>query len=123
MEGFLTQEQVMVLKVAHRGLREKKLADRIKAVLSLNDGLEYSQISRILLLDETTLRRYVTKFQEKGIDGLLEYRYAGGLSKLTSLQESGLREYCREHTQRTANQVADHIKKHFGFLINRVGTV
>ena len=121
MEEFLTQEQVMVLKVAHRGLREKKLADRIKAVLSLNDGLEYSQISRILLLDETTLRRYVTKFQEKGIDGLLEYRYAGGLSKLTSLQESGLREYCRQHTQRTANQVVDHIKKQYGVKFTTIG--
>lgn len=73
MPGFLTDEQVEILKQAHRTIKDKKLADRIKAVLSLNAGYEYSHVARILLLDEVTLRRYVKQYQEKGIDGLLEY--------------------------------------------------
>ncbi|PIQ72272.1 hypothetical protein CO083_04950 [Candidatus Roizmanbacteria bacterium CG_4_9_14_0_8_um_filter_34_12] len=59
-------------------MKDKKLADRIKAVLSLNAGHEYSKIASILLLDEVTLSRYVEKFRTKRIDGLLEFRYSGG---------------------------------------------
>ena len=65
MRDFLTEEQVKVLKLVHRTIKDKKLADRIKAVLSLNSGHEYSQVASILLLDEVTLRRYVEKFKEK----------------------------------------------------------
>ena len=57
--GFLTEEQVMALKQAHKTIKDKKLADRIKAILSLNAGFSYTQIATILLLDEVTLRRYV----------------------------------------------------------------
>lgn len=75
MFSFLTNEQVKVLKHVHRTIKDKKLADRIKAVLSLNAGYEYSQVAKILLLDEVTLRRYIKQYQEKGIEGLLEYHY------------------------------------------------
>ena len=73
MGDFLTEGQVKVLRLTHKSLKDKKLADRIKVVLSLNAGLEYSKIASILLLDEVTLRRYVEKFKVKGIEGLLEF--------------------------------------------------
>jgi len=79
MPVFLTDEQVLVLRTAHRTTKDKRLADRIKAVLSLNAGYSYEDIARILLLDEVTLRRYVAQFQKLGIDGLLECRYTGGI--------------------------------------------
>ena len=91
MPNFLNEEQVLVLKQAHRTIRDKKLADRIKAILSLNAGDEYTQVARILLLDEATLHRYVKQFQDKGLDGLLEYRYVGGQTKLTLIQERELK--------------------------------
>lgn len=117
----LSEEQILVLKQAHKVVREKKLADRIKAVLYLHYGLSYEQTAKLLMLDETTLRRYVTKFQEKGIDGLLEYRYVGGLSKLTHLQENEVREYLRQNTARTASEVAEYIKKQYEVLYTTIG--
>ena len=96
MSGFLTDKQVQVLKQAHRTIKDKKLADRIKAVLSLNTGFEYSHVAQILLLDEVTLRRYVKQYQEKGIEGLLEYRYQGGKARLTAGHEEELKIFLRE---------------------------
>jgi len=52
MPNILTDNEVVVLREAHRTIKDKKLADRIKAILSLNEGFEYSLIAKILLLDE-----------------------------------------------------------------------
>lgn len=121
MPKFLTKEQVLVLRQAHRTVRDKKLADRIKAVLSLNAGFEYAQVAQILLLDEVTLRRYVEKFQKQGIDGLLEFHYRGGQTKLTLVQEQKLKGYLQENTQRTAKEVLDHINKQYKIIFSVIG--
>ena len=111
MKDFLSEEQITVLRLTHKGIKDKKLADRIKAILALNTGFSYEQIAKLLLLDEVTLRRYVQKFQDKGIDGLLEYRYHGGKSQLTTAQQEKLEQYLISHTLTTAQQVQDHILK------------
>jgi hypothetical protein len=41
---MLTDEQVIRLKLAHNKTREKRLADRIKAVLMVHAGFIYDQI-------------------------------------------------------------------------------
>lgn len=121
MPEFLTDEQVIVLKQAHRTIKDKKVADRIKAVLSLNAGFEYSHVAKILLLDEGTLHRYVQKFQEQGIDGLLEYRYTGGIGRLTDLQKTALKLFLRDNTKRTAHEVGAHIQKMYGVDYSVIG--
>ena len=121
MRDFLTEEQVGILKITHRSLKDKKLADRIKAVLSLNSGYEYSQVASILLLDEVTLRRYVEKFKKKGIEGLLEYHYAGGRSQLNIFQQNELKAYLKINTQTKAKDVVEHIKKEYGFSYSTIG--
>lgn len=121
MRDFLTEEQVKVLKFTHKTIKDKKLADRIKAVLSLNAGFEYSYVAKILLLDEVTLRRYVQKYQEKGVAGLLEYRYTGGQARLSLIQEQELRLYLKDHTKRAAKEVVAYIFETYGFLYSVIG--
>lgn len=121
MRDFLTEEQVKVLKSTHKTIKDKKLADRIKAVLSLNAGFEYSYVAKILLLDEVTLRRYVQKYQEKGVAGLLEYRYTGGQTRLTANQEQELKIYLRDHTKRTAKEVSVYVLETYGFVYSIIG--
>ena len=111
MPNFLTPEQVQLLKHAHKTIRDKKLADRIKAILSLNSGFEYAHIAAILLLDETTLRRYVEKFQKEGLNGLLECKYQGGQTNLFPLQEIELKKYLQANTKRTSLEISLHIQK------------
>ena len=116
--GFLTEEQITALRQAHRTIKDKKLADRIKAILSLNAGFSYTQIATILLLDEVTLRRYIQKFQEKGIDGVLEYRYSGGQSKLSVMQQRAIKEY---FTEQTAKEAVAYIQKTYGMSYSVIG--
>jgi len=121
MKEFLSEEQIRVLRHTHRSVKDKKVADRIKAILSLNAGFSYGQIATILLLDEVTLRRYVQQFQAKGIDGILEYRYTGGQSRLTVLQQEAIKEYFREQTPQTAKEAVSYIQKTYEITYSTIG--
>jgi len=121
MPNFLTNEQIQILRQAHRTIRDKKLADRIKAILSLNAGHEYSQVAQILLLDEVTLRRYIKSYQEKGIDGLLEMRYRGGKSNLTLIAEQEIKEFLKVNTKRTAKEITDYVFKNYQVRYSVIG--
>lgn len=117
----LSENQVSELKLAHRQTREKRLADRIKAVLMLHFGFTYDQISQALLLDEVTVRRHHKNFLEKGVPGLLELRYAGGKTTLTASQELELKAYLRSNTKRTAKQVVSYVEKTYGVKFSVIG--
>lgn len=121
MRDFLTEEQVKALKLTHRTIKDKKLADRIKAVLMVHFGFTFDQISQALLLDEVTLRRYVEKFQGKGVTGLLEYHYAGGKSQLNILQQNELRVYLVANTQTKAKDIVDYLKKKYSVSYSVIG--
>lgn len=67
MRGFLTIEEIIILKEAHRAAQSKKQADRIKTILLLNQGLAYEKINKLLLLDDSTLRRYYREYEQTGL--------------------------------------------------------
>ena len=59
----LTASEVIALKQAHRACKDKRAADRIKAVYSLGIGFSVEDVVSILMLDEETLRNYVKRYQ------------------------------------------------------------
>ena len=59
MKNFLTKEEVNELKSQHRTEKNRKICDKIKAVLASNDGWSYKEIAEVLLLDKETISRHV----------------------------------------------------------------
>ena len=118
---MLTEEEVRELKAAHKQTREKRYADRIKAVLMRHIGFTYEQIKQALLLDEVTVRRYVKQFKEKGSAGLLEYRYTGGKSRLSSTQEEAVKQYFKEHTPQTAKEAVVYLQDTYEISYSTIG--
>lgn len=123
MGEFLTEKQVAELKQAHKQIKEKRLADRIKAVLYLNYGLTYTDIAKLLLFDEVTIRRYVKSFKENGLNGLLQFHYTGGQAKLTKIQELELKTHLAEdsHIYLTAKEVTDYVKRKYHIQYSVIG--
>lgn len=121
MKDFLSPDQVTALHVAHRTVKDKKLADRIKAILLLSKGLSYAQIAEILMLDDVTLRRYEKQYKHAGVDGLLECRYHGGKSRLTNLQQKELEEHLVSHTLTTAKEIQAYILKTYAKHYTLIG--
>jgi transposase len=114
MKDFLLPEEVDVLEEGHRAAQGKKAADRIKTILLLNQGFSYEQIAKLLLLDDTTVRRYFKKFKKQSIDGLLEDHYRGSSGFLTEVQERDLELHLRKHTYQSVKAICWYAEKTFG---------
>ncbi|MDR1478403.1 MAG: hypothetical protein LBJ00_05620 [Planctomycetaceae bacterium] len=89
MENYqLSSQQIALLKVLHRTLRDRKQADRVKAVMSLGSGRSVSTVAEILVLDENTVRSYFDKYVQGGEEKLLEFNeeLLEGISKNPNIQ-------------------------------------
>jgi transposase len=80
---YLDKKDKEILEEFHRASKDKKTADKIKAILLMSQGFTYAQIEKILLLDERTLNRYKNTYLTQGIDGLTKNNYQGSSYKLT----------------------------------------
>ena len=58
MDKFLSKKQRQELIDDHRVEHNRRFADRIKSILLLDQGYSFTDVASILLLDETTVRRY-----------------------------------------------------------------
>jgi hypothetical protein len=66
----LSKEKIAELEKLHRSLRDKRQADRVKAVIALSKGWPAAQIAEILLFDEKTSRSYFERYQQGGLPAL-----------------------------------------------------
>ncbi len=113
--------EIDVLKIVHRSQSDKRLADRIKTILSLNEGLSYAEISRILLLDDDTIRHYYKTYSEQGIKGLLQLNYTGGLSYLSKEETEKLDVYLETNLHLTSKEVVRHIESEYEVMYTAEG--
>lgn len=114
MRNFLPKEDIIVLQEAHHAAREKRKADRIKTVLLLNQGYKYSEIARILLLNDSTVREYFKEYKSLGLDGLVEDNYSGSESFLSSQEQQALTLYLKKKTLKTVKEVTFYVETTYG---------
>ena len=62
MGTLLEHGQRQELLVRHRGERDRRVADRIKAVLLRDDGYTYEQIAQVLFLSDESIRKHIEDF-------------------------------------------------------------
>lgn len=109
----LSKRERRILEEAHLAERNKRQADRIKTVLLLHQGYAHREIAVILLLDDSTTRRYEQEYEAGGLDELLDYRYTGGTGKLTADEETLLTAHLAETTYSAAKDICAYIKERF----------
>ena len=109
----LSKAQLAELENQHRKLRDKRQADRVKAVIALSKGWSAATIAEILLLDEKTSRNYFDRYQHGGLAALLEEGYAGADPKLTEQQLKSLDAYLEAHILPDAKAVIAHIYQQY----------
>ena len=114
MKNLLSKEEVIILQEAHHAASEKRKADRIKTVLLLNQGYPYSEIARILLVNDSTVREYFKEYKELGLDGLVEDNYNGSESFLSTVQQEELTLYLKGETYHSVKQIVFYVKKTYG---------
>lgn len=113
MISFLNELEIQELKADHRSERESRYADRIKTVLMRNSGLSYSKISEYLLIDESTVRVYLSKYLEGGLENLCMDEYLGRSSKLSIEEEDLLSSELRKKIYPTTASIVCYVEKEF----------
>jgi transposase len=113
----------MILKEAHRAAQEKRHADKIKTILLLNEGWSYEQISKALLLDDSTPRRYFKIWERQGLDGLVENHYEGRSPNLTEEQCAALKAHLEQVIYLSAKPIVAYVAQNFGVKYTPEGLV
>ena len=113
MGKFLTKEQRAELRLQHRSEKLRRYADRIKALLALDDGYAAEEISEILLLDERTLLNYKRRYKEGGIEALCKDEIKGRSCRLCDEDLERLRKHLSEKLYGTTREIIEHVKEEY----------
>lgn len=77
----------------------------------MGSGWSLEEVSNALLLDTETLRSYVQKYEEGGINKLLEKNYKGRHSFLTHKQKAALAKHLETNLYRTTQEIILYVKR------------
>lgn len=111
MEKMLTLKERETLIQRHRKERDGRIRDRIKAVLAYDDGYSYSEIARILLLDDETIRRHIDDYFK---ENKLSTASGGSVSKLTDGELCELTEHLQEITYLYVKDICHYVWQVYG---------
>jgi transposase len=120
---FLSDYDRDVLHDLHHSQREKRIADRIKCILYLDQGLTIEQAAQLLLISVRQVNRIKQLFMKQGIDGLLVLNFRGSQSKLTHAEENEIKDHLRGNLVQTSKELVHFIKKRYGKAYSEQGLV
>jgi transposase len=112
IHNFLTPVKIEELKRLNK-TSDRKKADKIKSIILLNKGYEFTEIADILMLDDSTIRRWYIPFQDEGIEELLRYNYLGSESKLIPEQVESPDKHLEGTIYLSAKEIFHFIEKTF----------
>jgi transposase len=122
MDDFqLTTGQIASLKALHRLQRDRRFADRVKAIVLLGTGWSVAAVAEALLVDEKTVRLWHEKYVHGGEDDLLTLCYVGKEPLLSEMQQQELAKHLDENTYIDSKAVAHYIEKKYGVQYSRTG--
>lgn len=108
MEWKLTEQERKNLIASHKKERDKRICDRIKAVLLYDRGYSYTEIAEILLLDDETVRRHI--YDYKKIQKLAPQN-GGSQSYLNEAETLELKFYLKLNTFLDVKNICVYVKE------------
>lgn len=118
MARKLTPEEHRYLIHNHRRERNRKVCDRIKAVLMHADGYTYSEISRVLLIDDETIRRHNQDYFKKH---KLKSESGGNDSLLSVIKTQELLSHLAQKTYLFVKEICTYIYSRYGVRYSQSG--
>ena len=128
----LTTEQTNELRRAHRLTKDKRAADRIKAVYLLSRGKSAREIAEVLMLDEDSVGNYRKRYEAGGVSALIEDKYKGSATLLSAIELEEFNEHLETQTYPTVEAIIEYVKQTYNIeysisgmrqLLHRLGFV
>jgi len=113
LDYSLPAEKLAELRAAHSTTRDKRDADRIKAVLALASGWTAEEVAEILQVDANTIRNHFKRYREGGIEALAHIVFRGSACALDEEQLAILDAHLQEHLYMTAKAIARWVEETF----------
>ena len=120
MNNFLSKLEEEALRLKHRKEKNRKIADRIKAILLSNKGWTYRAIAEALFLDEETVSAHISDYKTKN---KIANNSGGSVCKLLSsgINEKELVSYLHENTYTTVESIIDYVENTYGIKYSKSG--
>ena len=112
MGTILTAESRQDLLVRHKRERDRRVADRIKAVLLRDDGWSYGQIAEALFLTDEGVRQQIEDFLKQ--NGKLAPENGGSVAWLSDGDAQKLEAHLNEKIYTRTCDIADYVFATFG---------
>lgn len=116
----LTEIEKVELKDQHRGERDRRICDRIKAVLLYDKGYNVIEISDILLLSHECIRKHLIDYHN---NHKLKPGNGGSYSKLTGTQEEELINHLEINNYVYARDIGLYIERQYGIIYTLAGVI
>ncbi len=116
----LTPAEKDGLRTRHGQEKDRRVCDRIKAVLLYDQGYSISEISGILLLSGEAIRKHVRDYHS--FNKLATYN-GGSVSKLTPEQETELTEHLEVCNYVYAKEIGSYIENKYGVVYSLFGVI
>lgn len=104
---ILTKTERSELLSCHKTEKDKRVADRMKAVLLFDEGWSYEKIATALFLDDNTVRLYVKKYVDRHE---LTLGHKGSTPLLTEAESAELDAHLTEHLYLKIKDIQEHIR-------------
>lgn len=110
----LTRSQREELWRRYKQTDDRRIAERLHAILLLDEGRSAHDVSAILHLHPKTLKRWIRTFATGGVDALCTFNYVGNTPSLTPAQLQQLT-YWLDQRVRSTKEVIAFVQEQFGF--------
>lgn len=111
MKNLLSDEQRNLLRLQHKKERDKRVCDRIKAVLLSDEGWSTQQIAHVLLLSDEAIRQHILDYQTAH---KLKPENGGSIERLSDQQSKLLEAHLQEHTYLYIKDIITYVKSIYG---------
>jgi len=108
---FLSEQERVQLKIQHKKERDKRICDRIKAILLYDDGWSPRDIAKVLLITDESIRNHIKDYQSSQ---KLRSESGGSLEKLSIEQSSQLEAHLELHTYLYVKDIVAYVEITFG---------
>lgn len=104
---FLSDAERTQLIAQHRRERDKRICDRIKAVLLFDRGWSIASIAEALLLSEDAIRDHIAEYRDSK---KLKPENGGSVQKLSIERSNELAQHLRSHTYLYVKDIIAYVK-------------
>src|SRR5262249_32687286 len=111
---ILTPEQRRVIARRRKGTLDRRVYQRLTAVLTVAEGKSRDEVAHLLGIGLSQLGEWLRVYRNKGLDALCVLHYKGDPGNLTARQVDQLKEQVGTGCFRTSDQIRQWLQDTFG---------